>query len=104
MQAMQLSRLISLSDEDRPLEPVEIATPLPALNEVLMRITACSVYHAELDEIGRTQPPQLPMIPGHEVIGYIDAVGNSVDISRLRERVGIGIVHAECGVSLAPEN
>ena len=55
-----------------------------------MRITTYSVYHAELDEEGRTQPLQLPMIPRHEVIRYIDALGNSVDEPRLGERVGIG--------------
>lgn len=100
MRAMQLSRIVSLLETDHPLQLVDVPRPEPSAGEVLLRVTACGVCHTELDEIeGRTPPPQLPVIPGHEVIGRVAELGADVTRLRLGERVGVGWIHASSGGS-----
>jgi propanol-preferring alcohol dehydrogenase len=63
-------------------------------------VLACGVCHTELDEIeGRTAPPYLPVVPGHEVVGRIDRIGPGVDVARLGERVGVGWIHHSDGTA-----
>ncbi|MCH8073556.1 MAG: alcohol dehydrogenase catalytic domain-containing protein, partial [Proteobacteria bacterium] len=77
MRAMYLQQIGSLDDNPEPLQLVELPVPVPAEDEILIRIAACGVCHTELDEIeGRTPPPRLPVIPGHEVIGTVEALGS----------------------------
>ncbi|MCB1693600.1 MAG: zinc-dependent alcohol dehydrogenase family protein, partial [Pseudomonadales bacterium] len=75
-----------------------VPMPVPAPLEVRIRVCACGVCHTELDEIeGRTPPPTFPMIPGHQVVGEIDAVGDKVTTRRIGERVGVGWIYSACG-------
>ena len=61
--------------KEEPLELVDLAKPVPNSKQVLIRILACGVCHTELDEIeGRLAPPKLPLIPGHEVVGSVEAL------------------------------
>lgn len=97
MRTMLLTRLSNLADTDTPLEPAELPMPLRRDNELLVRVSVCGVCHTELDEIeGRTPPPRLPVIPGHQVVGRIAEAGTG---SRFRagDRVGIAWIHAACG-------
>jgi propanol-preferring alcohol dehydrogenase len=72
MKAMVLPKIVSLDDCDTPLELVELPQPVPGRREVLVRVAACGVCHTELDEIeGRTAPPKLPIVLGHEVVGRV---------------------------------
>jgi propanol-preferring alcohol dehydrogenase len=101
MRAMQMSRVVSLLEEDQPLTLVELPEPEPAADEVLIRVHACGVCHTELDEIeGRTTPPMLPVVPGHEVVGRIERVGAEVDGHRPGDRVGVGWIHSSDGTEL----
>ncbi len=69
MKALVLNKIDSLAKVDNPLELVELPTPEPGPGEVRIKVAACGVCHTELDEIeGRTPPPRLPVILGHEVI------------------------------------
>lgn len=98
MKAMQLKRLVSLDEEDAPLELVEVPEPSPRPGEVRIAVSACGVCHTELDEIeGRTAPPRLPIIPGHEVVGRVDVLGEGVSRFRLGDRVGVGWIHSSSG-------
>ena len=100
MRAMALPRIVSLDAVDTPLELVEVPAPEPAPGEVLIRIAACGVCHTELDEIeGRTPPPRLPVVPGHQVIGRVAGAGPGVSRLAVGERVGVGWIHASSGVS-----
>jgi propanol-preferring alcohol dehydrogenase len=107
MRAMVLKEIVSLAETDAPLELVDLPVPEPAGREVRIRVAACGVCHTELDEIeGRTPPPKLPVVLGHEVIGNVDALGRSA--SKLREgtRVGVGWIHSSTGKAdenLSPE-
>lgn len=81
--------------------------PDPAPGHVLLRVLACGVCHTELDEIeGRTPPPRLPVVPGHEVVGRVERLGRGVVRHRIGDRVGVGWIHSSTGredENLAPE-
>ena len=107
MKAMVLPRIVSLDDVDRPLELIDLPVPEPAEGEVLVRVSACGVCHTELDEIeGRTAPPTLPVVLGHEVVGRVAGVGTRVSKLKDGDRVGVGWIHSSTGDSdenLSPE-
>jgi propanol-preferring alcohol dehydrogenase len=107
MRAMQMTRVVSLTDEDEPLTLTEVPTPTPGAGEVLLRVRACGVCHTELDEIeGRTPPPAYPVIPGHEVVGTVSALGEGVSELKIGDRLGVGWIHSSSGgphENVAPE-
>jgi len=73
MKAMVLRGTYDLLNNDTPLELLEIPTPEPAEEEVLIRILACGVCHTDMDEAeGRVIPPSLPIVPGHQVVGVVE--------------------------------
>jgi len=98
MKALHLERLVDLRIEQNPLRLVELAIPEPGPGEVRIRVATCGVCHTELDEIeGRTPPPRLPVIPGHQAVGRIDKLGPQVSARRLGERVGLAWIFSACG-------
>ena len=107
MKAMVINRIVSLLEDAEPLELVELPDPEPAAGEVRIRVSACGVCHTELDEIeGRTAPPQLPVVPGHEVIGRVDRCGAAATRFTEGDRVGVGWIHSSSGgmdENLSPE-
>jgi alcohol dehydrogenase, propanol-preferring len=107
MKAMILSSTVLLSDNDRPLQMVELNTPVPGERQILIRVLVCGVCHTELDEIeGRTAPPVLPVVPGHEVVGRIEALGQNASQFKMGDRVGVGWIHSSSGdvdENLSPE-
>jgi len=87
MKAMVIVRTGRL--EDTPLELRDVPQPAPAVGEILIKVSACGVCHTELDEIeGRTPPPKLPVIPGHQVVGTIAAMPESSDGDDPRRKLG----------------
>ena len=98
MKAMLLKRIASLQDNPEPLTLADIPVPKPEADEVLIRVNACGVCHTELDEIeGRTPPPTLPIVPGHEVIGRVVEKGNRVTKLEVDDRVGVGWIFKSTG-------
>lgn len=96
MRAMVLKRLAQRG-ESHPLELMDLPVPEPKRDEVRLRVTACGVCHTELDEIeGRTEP-RLPIVLGHEVVGFVDAVGLGASLHALGARVGVGWIHSSDG-------
>src|SRR6185369_4733734 len=96
--AMLLEKLGDLHQGTNPLRLAEVPDPVAADDELLIQVLACGVCHTELDEIeGRTPPPKLPAILGHQAIGRVIAMGKSVRSYRLGERVGVGWIHSACG-------
>jgi D-arabinose 1-dehydrogenase-like Zn-dependent alcohol dehydrogenase len=70
MKAMVLNELWSLEENKTPLEFTDLPDPVPGGKEILVQVSACGVCHTELDEIeGRTPPPHLPVVLGHQVVG-----------------------------------
>ncbi|MDH5456211.1 MAG: alcohol dehydrogenase catalytic domain-containing protein [Gammaproteobacteria bacterium] len=98
MRAMVLAATANLEENPSPLELVEVAAPVPRQGEILIEVSVCGVCHTELDEIeGRTPPPGLPVIPGHEIVGRVAARGPGCERFRPGQRVGVGWIHSSTG-------
>jgi alcohol dehydrogenase, propanol-preferring len=98
MKTMTLKRLCSLTENQTPLEPMDLPDPVPAEDEILVKISCCGVCHTELDEIeGRTPPPRLPIVPGHQVVGRVAAAGARADTFAVGDRVGVAWIYSACG-------
>ena len=98
MRAMLLQATGSLDANPAPLILTDIDDPAPADDEILIRVAACGVCHTELDEIeGRTPPPRLPVVPGHEVVGRVVGSGRNASRFRQGDRVGVGWIHSSDG-------
>ena len=81
-----------------PLEWTELPDRQPAMGEIRLRVTACGVCRTDLHVVDSELPdPKLPIIPGHEIVGRIDAIGPGVEGLRLGERVGIPWLARTCG-------
>jgi propanol-preferring alcohol dehydrogenase len=71
---------------------------VPGPGEILIRVNACGVCHTELDEIeGRSLPPRLPIIPGHQVVGRVEDLGPGAEGFRVGDRVGVAWIFSACG-------
>lgn len=76
----------------------ELPVPQPGRGQIRLRVLACGVCHTEIDEIeGRAAPPNLPVIPGHEVVGRVDALGAGAVKHRVGDRAGVGWIYDSCG-------
>ena len=86
------------ADAPAPLSKDRVPVPLPGPGEVLIRVRACGVCHTELDEIeGRTAPSELPMTPGHQVVGTVVSEGPGCRLRLIKQRVGVAWIHSACG-------
>jgi len=84
---------------DSCLAAMDLPVPVPGNREILLKVSACGVCHTELDEIeGRTSPPRLPIVPGHQVVGRVEAVGSKVNTIKTGDRVGVAWIFSACGV------
>lgn len=98
MKAMVMSKIVDLSEVGEPLDLIELPIPEPGREEILIRVVACGVCHTELDEIeGRTPPPELPIVPGHEVVGRVESLGPGATTLEEGQRVGVGWIHSSTG-------
>ncbi len=93
MHAMVLNKLKT------PLEWTELEDREPGPGEIRVRVAACGVCRTDLHVVdGELAEPHLPIIPGHEIVGRIDAIGPDVEGLELGERVGIPWLGHTCGV------
>src|SRR5512147_2139780 len=98
MKAVILREIASLKQNPSPLSFEEMEEPKLKEGEVLLRVTRCGVCHTELDEIeGRTPPPHLPVILGHQVVGTVQATGSSTQTMKKGDRVGVAWIYAADG-------
>ncbi|MGD0961371.1 MAG: zinc-dependent alcohol dehydrogenase family protein [Methylomonas sp.] len=98
MKAMLLERICNIREQPTPLKLGNLPTPEPKDHEVLIKVSACGVCHTELDEIeGRTPPPRLPVIPGHQVVGRVVGAGRLVKTLKIGARVGVAWIFSSCG-------
>ena len=107
MRAMLLEEIGPIDLRSEPLRLAELDRPEPKAGEILVRVSVCGVCHTELDEIeGRTPPPALPVIPGHEAVGVVVELGANATKHQLNSRVGIGWINRSSGThdeNLSPE-
>ncbi len=93
MRAMVLDRI------GAPLEWRELPDRQPGPGEIRVQVAACAVCRTDLHVVdGELPDPRLPVVPGHEIVGRVDAVGPGVTDLRLGDRVGIPWLGGTCGV------
>lgn len=92
MKALLLREISFLTQNSVPLSFTDIPKPVINKGEVLLHVMRCGVCHTELDEIeGRTPPPHLPAVLGHQVVGVIEEGENK------GQRVGVAWIASACG-------
>src|SRR5438105_4318853 len=97
MRVQQLSAAAPIAT--RPLAPVERADPEPGAREVRVRVHACGCCRTDLHVVeGDLALPNLPIVPGHQAVGIVDALGDGCKLLTSGDRVGVAWLHRTCGV------
>jgi alcohol dehydrogenase, propanol-preferring len=87
-----------------PLEWTHLADRNPGPGEIRVKILACGVCRTDLHVVyGELLDPQVPIIPGHEIVGQTVAIGAGVQGLQMGERVGIPWLGHTCGVPPLPD-
>jgi propanol-preferring alcohol dehydrogenase len=84
--------------ESRPLRLRSGELPAPESGQLRLRVLACGVCHTDLHIVeGEITPPAYPIVPGHQIVGTVDAVGDGVVDWAVGDRAGIAWLHGACG-------
>ena len=95
---MTTMRAMVLERPGTPLTPRERPLPTPSAGELLIAIKACGVCRTDLHVVdGDLLQPKVPIVPGHEIVGRVAAVGPGVTGFVVGERVGVPWLGATCG-------
>jgi len=95
---MATMRAMQVSKPGGPFELVERPVPQPGVGQVRVRVQACGSCHSDsLTKEGHLPGIKYPRVPGHEVVGTVDALGADVPLFKQGERVGIGWYGGHCG-------
>jgi len=96
---MPVMRAMVLDRPNTPLVMRERQVPPPAGGEILVEIAACGVCRTDLHVVdGELPQPKLPVVPGHEIVGRVAAIGEGVSGFTPGERVGVAWLGWTCGV------
>jgi propanol-preferring alcohol dehydrogenase len=96
MKAMQLQQPASV--ETAPLVETEVEIPQPGPGQVRLKVQTCGVCHTDLHIVeGDLELPRLPTIPGHQIVGTVEAVGADVTIHQVGDRLGVPWLYQTCG-------
>ncbi len=96
MRAMVLE--VTAPAESSPLQLKEVPVPTPGAGSIRVKISCCAVCHTDLHMVeGELPLPKMPVIPGHQIVGVIDAVGPGVRTLKEGDRVGIPWLHSTDG-------
>ena len=84
--------------EESPLEMTDLPVPEVGAEEIRLRVRACGICHTDLHTVEGDLPlPRLPVVPGHQVVGIVDAVGEKVNRFAIGQRVGVPWLYRTCG-------
>src|SRR5438445_1928698 len=85
--------------EESPLAQREIPTQSPGVHELRVRVHCCGVCHTDLHTVEGDLPlPKLPVMPGHQIVGVVDAIGSGVRQFKEGDRVGITWLYSTDGM------
>jgi propanol-preferring alcohol dehydrogenase len=86
---------------ERPREPLrlrDVPVPVPSPGQVRLRVRACGICRTDLHVVdGELPDPKLPLIPGHQIVGVVDAVGSETSRHTVGDRVGVPWLGKTCG-------
>src|SRR6201996_966965 len=89
--AVATMKVAQVSKPKEPLQIVEREIPKPGPGQVRIKVQACGVCHSDvLTKEGQWPGIQYPRVPGHEVVGTVDALGEAVSEWKEGQRVGVG--------------
>jgi len=97
MAEKKTGRYVQVVKAGGPLEVVTREVPEPPAGQVRVRVQACGVCHSDLFTYYGAFPIEYPRVPGHEIVGTVDAVGEGVTQWKVGQRVGIGWYGGHCG-------
>src|SRR6185437_1091136 len=96
---MSAMRAMVLKRPGTPLTLREGPIPRPGPRDILVEIAACGVCRTDLHVVDGDLPdPKLPIVPGHEIVGRVAAIGSEVAGLAVGERVGVPWLGHTCGV------
>src|SRR5438067_7174161 len=97
--SMPIMRSMVLERPSAPLVSREGPVPRPAATEILIEVAACGVCRTDLHVVdGELPNPKLPIVPGHEIVGRVAAMGAAVAGLAIGERVGVPWLGSTCGL------
>jgi D-arabinose 1-dehydrogenase-like Zn-dependent alcohol dehydrogenase len=95
---MPRMKAVQVSSPNGPFETVERDIPAPKNRQVRIKVEACGICHSDsFTKLGAFPGIQFPRVPGHEVVGILDAVGADVPEWKVGARVGVGWHGGHCG-------
>ena len=94
---MTRMKVVQVEKPNSPLTLVERDIPTPGPRQVRIKVEACGVCHSDLFTVVGAYPIQYPRVPGHEVVGKLEAVGADVPDWKVGTRVGVGWHGGHCG-------
>jgi propanol-preferring alcohol dehydrogenase len=84
--------------EENPLKLARFPDPVAADGEILIRVRACGICHTDLHTVeGDIALPRLPLVPGHQIVGVVEARGRDARRFKEADRVGVAWLHRACG-------
>jgi propanol-preferring alcohol dehydrogenase len=84
--------------EDNPLILADLPVPEPGPGQIRLRVRACGVCHTDLHLVeGELDLPKLPVVPGHQIVGTVDTLGDGVTRFSRGDRVGVPWLYSTCG-------
>ena len=87
-----------LEKPGQPLRNADLPLPQPGSGQLLIRVRACAVCRTDLHVIdGELTQPKLPLIPGHEIVGTVERLGEGVEGFKIGDRVGVPWLGWTCG-------
>ena len=96
MQAIRLRKPAPIEEE--PLEALESEIPEPSDGQIRLRVTTCGVCHTDLHTVeGDLELPRLPITPGHQIVGTVEARGPGANRFQPGDRVGVAWLYKTCG-------
>jgi propanol-preferring alcohol dehydrogenase len=96
MKAMQLSHIAPI--DSAPLKLVDLPIPEPKTDEVRLKVRCCAICRTDLHVIeGDLRQEKMPIVPGHQVVGVVDAMGPDTGRLRIGQRVGVAWLRFTCG-------
>ncbi len=91
-------RAMVLTAQRKPLQLADMTDPVPGPGQVLLRVHVCGVCRTDLHVVdGDLQEPNLPLVPGHQIVGRVIEVGAGVEGFAAGDRVGVPWLGSSCG-------